>query len=838
MSIERAANASRLTRALGGVGALAWLGLGLGIGWMAGLLADHLGVPADHLRSVVGLVGCAAVLVGWVVGTRLVYLDVVAGVRDARNIGESGPRSRHRWVVAIAGPVIGIILALTQSHATTRTGTAAHASRSTAVALAPSLPDLAKTAPLALGSTTYIVQRGDSLSALATRFYGSPGDWIRLARANARVLGTTEPSLLIDPTVLPAGLVLRIPGPDTPPTPIGPPGAAGANRRRSVARDDVVPAVFAGFGILGATILAESLRRRRRLQSMRLAPGSRRPRLDAEDAHAEAALRPLVAVELVLWIDAANRLLFEGLRDRRIAVPPIGLIRAGRDGVDVLLEEVAPTAPDGFVALDGGRTWRLEHRHGLDALVARLPTDARPLLPVLLAVGEDAEASYLVACAPGESLAIESDEVTRRRALGAIAGQLVDAAWSEVAAYRLGPSHFLGAADLPEVEAPALRDLEAGGGTDPLWRDGVPESQPVVLVEQRAFGRLAVAAKLTTVSLIGDVPDATRRILLVDGRARVEPLGLEIPARLPSADALERAGRIRAAAEAVPDVPHQPELWSAEPAIASDVPPSGAAEVRILRSTPDIVGDTRTPTQNPDAVAFVAYLALHGSVAETGAVGAALTFFPSTPERRAKSVARAASGARRTLGPSLLPVIGPGEPHRLAPQVSCDWLRFCDMVSLARACARGGDGRRAEDVYRAALELVGDGPLCSDDTVSSRYLWLDAEQLRDDIESRIVASAYELAMLCIDSPSSPSAHATARWAIDVGRRIDPDAKSLRDAALFLADSCSDVAALDAEFNAALDAVDALALGADVDAGSEAIYSALKTARRTSQSLRD
>lgn len=870
----------------GALAALTWLCLGLGVGWMVGVLADHVQVPADHVRALVGLAGCGAVLVGWAYGSRLIYLDILAGLREAASDGTEwsvGRRSRHAWVVAIAAPVIGLVLALSSPHHTPRGAGAPggpqragvvrtvgragspHAdpvastegSRPPTPPTPPALPAAATPSPAA---ATYTIRPGDRLSDLAERFYGSSADWPRIARANAGRLHEPSGARLVDPSVLPAGLQLEIPGPILVSTqgaegaegiggnlaPAG--GEAGA---ASTARDDALFAAVAGFGLLGGALLAARQRRRRRLQSMRLGVGALRPRLCDHDALLEAQLRPLLAVELPVWIDATNRLLFERLRGRQIPVPTIGAMRAGAEGIELLLERPALAVPDGFQAFADGTIWRLDPGLTLDDLVAALPADTRPLLPVLVPIAEDAAASYLVACAAGESLGLLGAREQVRIALGAIATYLGDTPWSEVACYRLGPAGFVGAAEMQEIDLPALEGLAPGTGHDPLWRDGLPESQPVVLVEDPGLAESAREVAPPIVSLIGPLEWADRRVLLGHGRARLEPLGVDLPERLPRARDLDAARRLRAATQALPGAPGIPTASTVpregavvrpgpgpapstdRPDVADgpdDVVPPGSAEVRVLRPLPDLVGALSGRPPGRDAVALIAYLALHGGEARPGELREALAAYRSDDSKRQRALWNAASNARAALGPARLPVIRGDEPYRLAGAVTCDWLRFRDMTSLARACERGGAPTRALSLLKTALALVGDGEPCSDDSVVVRYLWLDAEQLRDEIETAIVAAAHDLAMLCLARSSEPDALETAAWAIATGRRARPDAKPLREAALFLADARGDVAELDAELASAIDAVDALGLGADLDPETEAIYTSLRRAR--------
>jgi LysM repeat protein len=73
----------------------------------------------------------------------------------------------------------------------------------------------------------YTVQRGDTLSSIAQRFYGSAGDWNRLYAANR--------SVLHNPDMIFAGQVLDIPG-HLPVASTSPPGHGGSTQVTTASR--------------------------------------------------------------------------------------------------------------------------------------------------------------------------------------------------------------------------------------------------------------------------------------------------------------------------------------------------------------------------------------------------------------------------------------------------------------------------------------------------------------------------------------------------------------------------------------------------------------------------
>jgi hypothetical protein len=92
-----------------------WLGLGLLVGWFVGYLADQLVLPAHHLLIYAALGLSGAVLCGWAYGTRLLYLEVRAGLDEAMNGAPLRRRTGYAWTAALAAPIVGMLLTLS-SH--------------------------------------------------------------------------------------------------------------------------------------------------------------------------------------------------------------------------------------------------------------------------------------------------------------------------------------------------------------------------------------------------------------------------------------------------------------------------------------------------------------------------------------------------------------------------------------------------------------------------------------------------------------------------------------------------------------------------------------------------
>lgn len=813
-----------LRRVVGVVLGLAWIGAGLGVGWAIGFLADQLLRPAHH-PLILGTLGlCGVTLCLWAYGCRLIYIEVLAGVEAATSDSPMRRRTGNAWAAALAGPIVALVIGAATSG--TSVHGAAGAARVSISAPAPARvagpQGAVRPGAAAMG---YVVRPGDSLLTIAEHFYGSPGDWSAIATANAGKLDEKSGARLVDPTLLPVGLELTIPSPDN--ALAAPHAAATTTAPTSSSRTVELFAALAGFGLIGTALFARRQRRWRSYQAMRAPAGGRPPRLSDTDAAIEAELRPLGAAELPEWIDAANRLLQAGLvADPSLVPPRISVVRAGPLGVEMLLDEANLTAPPGFVVLDAGRVWRLDPSLELSEVRPADGADSQPYIAGLVPVAEDESGSYLVACGPGETLAVRGSPGEIGRGLGAVVAHLTNAPWGEVALYRVGEASFVGAEYLQELSVEVVAGLAKVMARDPLWRAGLPEAQPIVLVEDPELAEQVRKRAPGIVAVIGAVLEAERVLFYEEGTVAIEPLGLRLPALLPSRAELEAVARLRAAASATPAVAEQ---LAALPSPAALLPVAAPVEVRILRPIPDIVGDVDAAKVKADVVQLVSYMALHGWTATKSRLRDIYGVYREE-SRAIRTVYNATYRAREVLGAERFPSAYGSEPYRLEG-VSCDWLRFKQIVDIARARELAGQSRSAVDALTVALELLGDGPPGSHDLISGRYEWLDREQWNVELEATIVRAAHALAMLLIEHRPYQKSLDDAAWAIERGRLISPDARCLREAAMRLAEAREDEEAVTGEFAAAVDAVDALDIGEDVDPEIERLFHVLGPARR-------
>ncbi len=827
---------ARLLRSLGlSILGLCWIGVGLLVGWFVGDLADHLVLTQHHLLIYFGLGLSAVVLVGWAYGTRLIYLDVRAGLDEASGEEPTRRRSGYAWTAALAGPVVGLLLSLS-SPALPHAGAGAAPAPASGIAAPAAAPRGPATPTAAAATPRYVTRPGDTITTLAEQAYGSPLDWPRITAANPSRTGAG--TRMSDPSLLHAGTTIELPGAARSPQgstrnragsgAASRPGNRPAGQSASGSLRAVeLYAALSGLGLLGCAILARRLRRLRRLQQMRGQPGGSPPRLSDADAAIEAELRPLELAELPDFIDGANRLLCAGLlADPGIEAPRVSLVRAGPRGIELLLDEALSEAPPGFVLESEGRCLRLDPSLDLDELRAGAG-EAQPYLAVLIPVAEDDDGSYLVACGPGESVAFRGTDDEMERALGAVWAHAKAAPWGEVELYRVGEASFVGSEEMLELSVDVVAGLAEASRRDPLWRAGLPESQPVVIVADPETAGEVRARAPGIVAVIGTMLDADRVVVYEGPTLSIEPLGITLPAVLPTRSELAAVLRLSAAASQAP----LPPVTAADevlPDPASELPAAGPVELRLLRPVPDLVGDVADNVA-PEVVQVTAYLALHSYRATTEQLRDVLGNYQRDVSRAAKTVHNAVSKVRAALGPERFPHAVGGRPYGLDCSVSCDWLRFIEIAAIGRSLERAGRPREAIEALRQALELISDdGPPCSDRSVIGRYSFLDAEQFLVELETAVVHAAHQMALLAITHRPSPSSLADAAWAIRKGRVVAPESEPLCEAALRLAAASDDEDGIESEFYKAVDAVDELGLGEEVDPRIESLYNGLST----------
>ena len=595
-----------------------------------------------------------------------------------------------------------------------------------------------------------------------------------------------------------------------------------------------------GLGMLTTAALARKIRSSRRSTECMRRPGERAAEGDPHTASAAAALDPLADTTLLDWVDGANRLLTRALRDRRGALPEVRLVRAGPDGVELLLDAPVVDPPEGFLSRDGGWTWVLDPDIALADLLA-LVDGFRRHVPALVPIGDSAEASYLAAVGPRRHLLLRSaDGAPLRPHLDAMVTALCTLPWAsalQVELLGVDPppgsrcDHTVAPSSASELVALARSPLPDAADravrSEPQHVLVVLDGPPADALGPDLRAAIGERAGIVTTSVRGG-PEIAVTVVVEHGALVVLPDGVELLARSPTAlqaaladDLLDRPLLVRPAAPA--------------PGVASTGRPSrragpGQVEICVLAPVPSLTG-LASPLASKDrsrVVELVAYLALAGHGATTDAIREQV-FGRSDRVASLGRVHNVASAARSALGTDeegrfLLPASSGGR-YRLDERVTCDWTRFEQMSTRARTSSVP----EAIELLAGALDLVGGLP-CSESP--SGWDWLVSRGLLTTMVSSVVDASHHLASLAIAGRELD----LASWAVSKGRIVEPCSEMLARDAMILADLSGDPDALRREWHD-LEAGLAILDGGEPSEETRALYEELAGSRRATSPRR-
>ncbi|HLX77992.1 MAG TPA: bacterial transcriptional activator domain-containing protein, partial [Acidimicrobiales bacterium] len=518
------------------------------------------------------------------------------------------------------------------------------------------------------------------------------------------------------------------------------------------------------------------LRTLRRLNSVTRRDGERHPGNEARVARAASAIVPFAESPLVDWIDAANRLMWRAVQDGRGSIPEIRLVRAGPEGVELLLATPLRDAPWPFTTRHDGRWWKLDPVLELTELFD-LAEGCGRFLPALVPVGDDELASYLVPVGKGRRLSVCGDAQCVDAAISSIVIALRCLPWAEELGvelvgidppppeeqcYQLSSSGQRALVDLARDRAHVESRL------DSFWR-----RDPLVVVARGALASTdePILERAGSVAGVISADDRGTEVLEVSiENAVLHPYGITLKAFAPS------AGQLALVEALFRDARRPPEVVALRPGPErglerlDELPAKGRVEVRLLRALPDVTGLERDLFSRDASrvVELLAYLCLHGMTAAIDAIAEAL--FPRSPApariARAENAAAAARSALQGVTAHQL-LVRRGQNLFLDPSVTCDWLRAERALRAARFAAP----ERAERLASAAFELLGGSPFAG---IVAGYSWLRAESLDESIAAELVDAAHRLAVLFLASGDV----ARARSAIEKGRLVEPDSEIL------------------------------------------------------------
>ena len=543
-------------------------------------------------------------------------------------------------------------------------------------------------------------------------------------------------------------------------------------------------------------------RRRRRGQALT-------PR-DAATEATERRVRAIAEVDAVVWVDALLRYASVALADAGGGgVEGILAVRPGALGMELIVDPPAP--PVGlFQTADGGRTWTLDPDVDLDQL--RELAVGQVLAPALCSVGTTLDGPVLVDLEQAGVLSVEGDPTRVEGFLAGAALELASAPWAaDLAVYLLGGDRRLEVRDLveavPDEHAFVARLDRMSGVLDEGDLDGMPSTLaarvapgnaegwfPAVIVahpgtDVHVLTNLAARAEPRSSGLAlvaaGPLPNATWRLLVdADGRAMLEPLGLDLDCRVDAEVIAALAGCLGEQAERG-DMAPVVELAAEDEATELSLPPGSATEggepmegeVRVLGPVEVTwaAGATSPPDRVSVLAAVVAYLGTHDDrpvpserlqeaiwpLRDDDSADLSAGSVKETTLRSTVSRARTALG-KDSLGRHHLPP-AQGGAYRLGPRFGCDWRRFRQLV----AAAHNAPGNEAIELYRQALSLVRGRPF--EDAPTTTFAWADDSPLVSDIEVAVVSAAEELGERALDA-GQPE---LAAWAALQGLRVVP-----------------------------------------------------------------
>ncbi|MGD0742491.1 MAG: bacterial transcriptional activator domain-containing protein [Acidimicrobiales bacterium] len=763
--------------------------------WFLAPVPRHLSAlaPAGSVSAWAHL-AVAAAGIAWALATASLAHGVWSALRRHESL-ETGSWS-SRW----AGAIAGLVLLATAGTSLAATGSAHPAT--VPVATVPAVRRPAVRPPPAAATRraapTLTVRPDECLADVAVRATGCVDDWPLLARLN---LGRrqTDGGRMLDPARVRAGWLLAVPPRAASSATNGTGETPAASKPTPAPQRRLAELALLGLGIVTTCALARRLRNLRRASSSGRRPQERLVAPARRFGEARAALEPFADAPLIDWIDGANSLLWRLVRDQDTEAPEVRLVRAGPDGIELLLAAPRPEAPWPFLPRRDGRWWVLDPAAELGDFGPLGPADGR-LLPSLVPLGDDEQASYLLVVGRGRRLAVDGPAELVDRTLEAIVASLRTVPWAEQLAielvgiappppeeqcYQLSPSTEAVLAELAAEGEPTTAATVAD-----RWR-----REPLIVVGREANSPgcervLAAAGRVAGIVAAGQT--GTERLVVGADHAVLQPYGIELSAVTPTTGQFALLdGLLAEARRAATVVPVRPGPTTDRARLAT-VPVAGRVEVRLLRPEPSLVGLATAPCDRdaPRVVELLAFLALHGGVAPVEATAAAL-FARSEPASRRARTANVALAARTALGP------GPGGRRLLAhhrDELVLDPAVTCDLVRCRRALAAAPhvEPPVAEELLVGALDLVEGQPLGG---VAAGYAWFAAEALGEICAAEIVDGAHHLATLALAS----GRFELARWAIARGRLADAGSEILARDLMAVAGADDDAGAARAAF---------------------------------------
>ena len=740
--------------------------------------------------------------------------------------------------------------------------------------------------PTAGRGSTVVVAPGDSLSALARRHLGDARRWPEVFQLNR---GTPQPDgrSLQDPDLIRPLWVLRLsidglghePAPASeaaaaphgmtsssgpPPSPLrreasgqqapaptppatvqpapGEPGSAGENEGTNPGQ--ALTVLGTGLAAVGVVVALDRLRRAR---SRRRLPG-RPPALpDPALADGEIRLRAEAGEREadVDRLDVCLRALGAALaREPERPYPSIVAVQVAPDGIEFLLAEPCPSAPNGFASTDNGWTWRIDTAD-VDAL--RPAADRVAPLPALVTLGTGVGGTVLVDLEAAGLVAIDGDPGEARHLLHQFVLELGTSTWADHVDVVVIGNGFSGIDSLPrmrhapdvmavidELEPTAAARREALGNLPSTFAarttsDGGDGWAPTLVVcaetpDDQTAGRLAALAggggMGIGIVVAGPFPAARWTLHCEAGTIETDPLGLRLHRAGLTEETLETAEELLVQ-EAAP-VEEEPAVAAATEEATAEPPPSGMdrvvvlpgpapsgepadepadepfaeapfeVEVRVLGPV-EVVGSDQ-PVEGGRPLDLIAYLALHPEGADGDRLRTVL-WPPDRPAPAAKTFANVISLTRGLMGARHFPQ-ATTEIYRLGGTVTTDIARFKALVAHAQHQGR----TKAMETFRSALNLVRGEPFAA----VQGFNWVPPEGHQARVEALVVDNAHRMVELCLAAGDPTGAD----WAAHQGLLASPANEILYRDRMLAADAAGNPAGVEAAMAELCDVLEA------------------------------
>ncbi len=650
-----------------------------------------------------------------------------------------------------------------------------------------------------------------------------------------------------------------------------------------------IAAVASGLALLGTALLF-TLRRLRHIQAARRRPGSTIDPPDDEAAAFEERIRAIATDgEDVRYLAAANAYLSHQLENASTPIPSLIAARAGKFGLEFLLDE--PCKPvDGFIAVnDDETTWRL--RADIDARIMESEvTDAHPFAPALSVAGTTEGGALLLDLEQLGAVAIEGHPERVADFQRGLVASVCVAPWAaQCEIVTIGIDGMQGehlsrltipqdprawAAQTSEEMTGIARSLDRSPYEERIDHGSVyyptivfvGPDEPLAAIGQH-LAPIAQLAYAPLVVVSAHPLTSEYRILLHDDTATLEPFGLGFdPVTLPAEDLaaidhlISNATETEASPPAedwandVAEADHAGSNGQVAPDIADAAPPVSAnaseppiavnAESAPSEATVDAIAAILGPKPievrilgrqaaieglrgdaAPKVRAIIAYLAFHGEV-----VGRRLRdeFWPGSDSRQACDNAMVKIRSLLGIGTEdqqRLETIRATSSYRVSDEVGLDWHRVEQLTEASKNQLPADEAAYLD----AACEMI-DGHVAAD-AKPDLYGWLLREPTNYTlIETTLIDAAHRRGQLALSSGDVERAN----WAAQKGLEIVEGQEAMYRMKMKAASEAGDVDGVNTAYRHARRAAESYGFDEGVQPETQELYDKLTRAGKHSR----